>query len=60
MAAVVPDELLHAVAVVADPDDVAGEIRRRYGAVLDRVALNTPYRLDPDVAQQITAELSAS
>ena len=60
MAAEVPDELLHAVAVVAAPDDVAGEVRRRYGDLLTRVALNTPYALDPDIAQQVTAELSAT
>ena len=28
--------------------------------LLTRVALNTPYALDPDIAQQVTAELSAT
>jgi probable F420-dependent oxidoreductase len=57
MAEVVHDDLLEAVAVVAEPDQVAAEIRRRYGTVLDRVALNAPYATDPDVWQQIAQDL---
>ena len=59
MASVVHDDLLHAVAVVAPPDQVAGEIRRRYGSVLDRVALNAPYSAAPDLWQHIAADLQA-
>jgi probable F420-dependent oxidoreductase len=58
MAAGVPDELLHAVAVVGPPDSVAPEIERRFGAHLDRVALNTPYGLDADLATGIAASLA--
>ena len=57
MANVVHDDLLHAVAVVAPPDAVAGEISRRYGTLLDRVALNAPYATDPAVWQQIAQQL---
>lgn len=57
MAALVSDEMLYAMAVVAAPDEVATRIRARHGSLLDRVALNTPYLLDPDVADGITAEL---
>ncbi len=57
MAEVVHDELLHAVAVVAAPDQVAAEIHRRYGRVLDRVALNAPYAADPAVWQHIANDL---
>jgi probable F420-dependent oxidoreductase len=57
MAEVVHDDLLHAVAVVAPPDQVAAEIQRRYGTILDRVALNAPYQADPAVWQQIAADL---
>jgi probable F420-dependent oxidoreductase len=57
MANEVHDELLHAVAVVAPPDQVAGEIRRRYGSVLDRVALNAPYSTAPDLWAPIAADL---
>ena len=57
MADVVHDDLLHAVAVVAEPDQVAAEIIRRFGTVLDRVALNAPYAADPAIWQQIAADL---
>jgi probable F420-dependent oxidoreductase len=57
MAEVVHDDLLDAVAVVAAPDQVATEITRRYGGILDRVALNAPYATDPDVWQQIARDL---
>ena len=57
MAAEVHDDLLHAVAVVAPPDRVADEIRRRYGSHLHRVALNAPYAADPAVWQQIATDL---
>jgi probable F420-dependent oxidoreductase len=57
MAALVDDDLLHAVAVVAAPDRVAQEIGRRFGAVLDRVALNAPYRAPQEVWQQIASDL---
>lgn len=59
MAALVHDDLLDAVAIVGPPDEVAHRITRRYGAHLDRVALNTPYPLDPDAAQQIVDTLRA-
>ena len=53
----VHDDLLHAVAVVAPPEGVAQEIRRRYGSVLDRVALNAPYSAAPDLWKHIATDL---
>ncbi len=58
MAALVHDDLLHAVAVVAPPDEVAARLLDRYGTQIERVALNTPYAIDPDVAQQIVRALA--
>ena len=57
MAEVVHDDLLHAVAIVAEPEQVAAEIQRRFGTVLDRVALNAPYAADPALWQRIAADL---
>jgi probable F420-dependent oxidoreductase len=57
MAQVVHDDLLHSVAIVAEPDQVAAEVTRRYGDILDRVALNAPYAADPDLWVQIAADL---
>lgn len=44
MAALVHDDLLEAVAIVAEPDQVAARIQHRFGTVLDRVALNAALR----------------
>ncbi|MEO6317610.1 MAG: TIGR03617 family F420-dependent LLM class oxidoreductase [Acidimicrobiales bacterium] len=57
MAALVHDDLLEAVAIVAPPDQVADRIRQRYGTMLDRVALNAPYATDPDIWLQVAADL---
>ncbi|HJR25944.1 MAG TPA: TIGR03617 family F420-dependent LLM class oxidoreductase [Acidimicrobiales bacterium] len=60
MAALVPDDLLDAVAIVAPPDEVAGAIEERYGTLLDRVALNAPYVVDKDMWGEIVADLQWS
>jgi probable F420-dependent oxidoreductase len=57
MAALVDDDLLHAVAVVAEPDAAAAEIRARYGTTIDRIALNAPYAADPSIWEQIAGDL---
>jgi probable F420-dependent oxidoreductase len=57
MAALVPDDLLDAVAIVAPPDEVAPAIEERYGTLLDRVALNAPYVVDPEMWAEIVADL---
>jgi probable F420-dependent oxidoreductase len=57
MAALVDDELLDAVAIVAPPDKVASAISERYGGLLDRVALNAPYSADPDLWSSVAADL---
>ncbi len=59
MAALIDDEVVEEVAIVAPPDAVAPRILERYGAHLDRVALNTPYSLDPDIARQVAGALRA-
>ena len=60
MAALVHDDLLDAVAIVAPPDEVAPAIEERYGGILDRVALNAPYAADPEMWQSIAADLKSS
>jgi hypothetical protein len=57
MAALVHDDLLEAVAIIAPPDEVAPAIEERYGAYLDRVAVNAVYGLDSDIATAIAADL---
>ncbi|MEU1515150.1 TIGR03617 family F420-dependent LLM class oxidoreductase [Streptomyces sp. NPDC005811] len=58
MGALVDDEVLNAFAVVAEPGRLAAEIRRRYGALVDRVTFYTTYDIDTDVWGPVVQELS--
>ena len=51
------DEMLQTFAVVADPDDVAGMLRARFGPLVDRIGFDLPYRADPDALKTIIAKL---
>ncbi|MFJ3777339.1 LLM class F420-dependent oxidoreductase [Streptomyces sp. NPDC090075] len=57
MTALVDDAVLDTFAVVAEPDRVAGEIRGRYGALVDRVSFYTAYEIDAEVWEPIVREL---
>ena len=43
MAALIPDEMLHAIAVVAPVDELAARVRDRYEGLLDRVGYYYPF-----------------
>jgi probable F420-dependent oxidoreductase len=47
LASVVSDEVLDAFAIYGTPEDALGEVRRRYGDVTTRLALNLPEDADP-------------
>jgi hypothetical protein len=57
MADVVEDEILGAIAVVAEPDDVAAEIRRRYGDVFTRMNLYLKAPLQAEALASIVTAL---
>jgi probable F420-dependent oxidoreductase len=57
MPGLIDDEVLHAFAVVAPPDQAGPEIRRRYGDLIHRYTLYTPYPLDDLVRRRIVASL---
>ncbi|MGI5192875.1 LLM class F420-dependent oxidoreductase [Streptomyces sp. CA-288835] len=57
MGRLVDDEVLHAFAVVAEPERVAAEIRGRYGSLVDRVSFYTAYDIDAEVWEPIVREL---
>lgn len=44
MAGAVPDELVHLVAVEAEPDALPARLVERYAGLVDRIALYLPYR----------------
>jgi probable F420-dependent oxidoreductase len=60
MGTIIDDDVLNTFAVVAEPGAVAAGLLRRYGDVMTRMSLYTPYALDPAVTAQIVAELRAA
>ena len=57
MADLINDDVLNAFAVVAEPDQVAGELERRYGDVSTRFSSALPYKIDRDCWSQVLADL---
>ncbi len=43
MGTLITDEIVEAFAIVAEPDDVATQLKARYGDILDRVAAMVPF-----------------
>lgn len=48
MGELIDDEILHTFAVVGTPEEIAPELERRFGDVVDRISFYTPYESDPD------------
>ena len=44
----ISDEMLEAFAIVAEPAKVAGEMKRRFGGVVDRVLCTFPFATDSE------------
>ena len=59
MGGLIGDDVLNTFAVVAEPAGVAAEIRRRFGALIDRVSFYAPYDSDPAVWDRILHDLSS-
>lgn len=59
MAALIDDDVLAAFAVVAEPAGVAPELARRYGDIMTRMTLYTPYQADAGLVAAIAAEIQA-
>lgn len=53
MAELIPDEVLETFAVVAPPAEVAAEVRRRFGDMIDRFSLYTPYSVGPGLSEEV-------
>ncbi len=47
MGELIDDDILHAFAVVAEIDDLAPEILRRFGDIIDRISFYAAYQFDP-------------
>lgn len=58
MDALVDDQVLEAFAVVAPPEKAADEIHRRFGDIVDRFTVYTPYVLGADARRRLVAGLA--
>ncbi len=59
MGELIDDGMLAAFAVVAEPDQVAGELLARFGDVVDRMSFYTPYKAAPELFAATVAQLRA-
>jgi hypothetical protein len=48
MGALIDDDILNTFAVVGAPEQIAPELGRRYGDIIQRMSFYAPYRSDPD------------
>lgn len=56
----IPDEVVDAFAVVAEPDRVADELLRRYGDLMTRMTFYMPYDADHSISLQIAEQVRAA
>ena len=50
-------KILNTFAVVAGPEGVGAELKRRYGGVVDRCSFYAPYRTDPERWTRVIEDL---
>lgn len=59
MGNLIDDEILNTFAVVGSPEEVAPELKRRYGDVIQRISFYAPYKSDPDRWLRVISDLRA-
>ena len=60
MGNLITDDILNTFAVVGSPEQIAPELLRRYGDVIQRISFYAPYTSDPDRWRSVLAALQAS
>jgi probable F420-dependent oxidoreductase len=55
MGELIDDDILNAFAVVAPLNEVAGEVKARFGDVVDRYNFYAPYKVEPDMWRDVLA-----
>jgi probable F420-dependent oxidoreductase len=60
MGTIIDDDVLNTFAVVAEPGQVAAELLRRYGDLMTRMSLYTPYDIGSELTAPSVAELRAA
>jgi probable F420-dependent oxidoreductase len=56
----IEDEVLHAFAVVAEPEQLAETLHGRFGDVVDRISFYAPYKSDPERWRKVMQQLHAA
>ena len=59
MGTLIDDEILNTFAVVGAPENIAPELSRRYGDVIQRMSFYAPYKSDPERWRSVMDALSA-
>jgi probable F420-dependent oxidoreductase len=59
MGDLIDDEILNTFAVVGEPEQIAPELHRRYGDVIQRISFYAPYASDPERWRRVMDELKA-
>ena len=60
MGDLITDEILNTFAVVGEPEQIAPELHRRYGDVIQRISFYAPYHTDPDRWAQVLSDLKSA
>jgi probable F420-dependent oxidoreductase len=60
MGKLIDDEILNTFAVVGPPEQIAPELHRRYGDVIDRISFYAPYKSDPARWSTVLEAIKAS
>lgn len=60
MGELISDEMLNTFAVVGEPDQIAPELHKRYGDVIQRLSFYAPYDSDPQRWHNVLTEIKRS
>jgi probable F420-dependent oxidoreductase len=60
MGNLIDEEILNTFAVVGEPEQVAPELHRRYGDVIQRISFYAPYKSDPERWKRVFEDLKAA
>ena len=60
MGKLIDDEILNTFAVVGEPEQIAPELHRRYGDVIQRITFYAPVQERPRPLAQVLADIKAA
>jgi probable F420-dependent oxidoreductase len=60
MGELIDEDILNTFAVVAEPEGVGAELKKRYGGVVDRCSFYAPYKSDADRWASVVADLKTA